>query len=82
VYPGTATERAGASVDFSGTQFGHEESVFITNDLGKVGQAHADGGGNFSTGSLSVPNTPGIYIYTFVGQNSGISGTSVITVTQ
>jgi hypothetical protein len=85
IYPGSATDRLGTSVDFTGKNFGHEESVVITYSNGgaavQISQAHADGGGNFSTGSLSVPSTPGTYTYTFVGQNSGITGTSLVTIT-
>ena len=74
------TVRAGTTIDFSGRNFGHEESVIVSLNGAIVATAHADGGGNFSTGSLSVPTTVGTYTYTFTGQTSGITGSATITV--
>jgi hypothetical protein len=67
-------------VDFSGRNFGHEETVTISRNGSQVGSAHADGGGNFSTGSMSIPSAAGTYTYAFTGSNSGKSASSTITV--
>ena len=73
------TGRAGGSIDFGGRHFGHEETVLVTQGATTVASAHADGGGNFSTGSLRLPTTAGTYTYSFRGQNSGIIGTAIVT---
>ncbi len=73
--------RAGTSVDFGGRNFGSEEAVTVTAHGALVTTAHADGGGNFSTGSLPVSNTVGAVTYTFTGQTSGIVRTVVLTIT-
>jgi hypothetical protein len=70
----------GSSMDFSGRNFGREEVVNIMLNGSTIGTAHADGGGNFSTGSLQLPLTPGMYTYTFMGQSSGMSAKSVVTI--
>ncbi len=72
--------RAGTSLDFSGRNFNHEEQVTVLMNGTTVATAHADGGGNFSTGSFSAPTTPGTYTYTFSGQN-GDSASASVTVT-
>jgi hypothetical protein len=81
VISGSTSARAGTSVDFVGSMFGHEENVAVTVNGQTIATPHADGGGNFSTGSLSVPSTPGTYTYIFTGQNSGIVGTASVQVT-
>lgn len=80
--PSTVTVSAGSNsvVDFNGRNFGHEETVTISRDGVQVGSVHADGGGNFSTGSMSLPTTAGTYTYTFAGATSGTSLTSTVTV--
>jgi hypothetical protein len=65
---------AGSSMDFSGRNFGHEQQITVMLNGQTVATAHADGGGNFSTGSIAVPSTPGTYVYTFMG--SGTASTS------
>ncbi|MDB5244568.1 MAG: hypothetical protein JWN18_438 [Parcubacteria group bacterium] len=65
------TYRAGGTIDFNGRNFGHEETVTITLNGQTVRTAHADGGGNFSTGSMTLPGTIGEYLYIFRGENSG-----------
>ena len=70
----------GAHIDFNGRNFGHEESVVVTMGGTTVATAHADGGGNFSTGSITIPMTTGSQTYTFTGQNSGTSATVTIIV--
>ena len=80
ISPNSITVKAGGSVDFGGKGFGTEEPVTVTNNGNMVTSAHADGGGNFSTGSLSVPMTPGNQTYTFRGTNSGTTATANITV--
>lgn len=67
------------SVDFGGRNFDHEEQVTVTLNGTTVGTAHADDGGNFSTGSMSLPTTPGTYTYTFSG-SKGDSATATVTV--
>jgi hypothetical protein len=81
ISPANVTARTGTEVDFGGNSFGHEEQVTIVANGQTISNAHADGGGNFSTGSISVPQTPGTYLYTFTGQNSGIIGTANVVVT-
>jgi hypothetical protein len=75
-----STIAAGSSVDLSGRNFGHEENVTVSLNGTTLATAHADGGGNFSTGSIPGPTIPGMYVYHFVGQNSGISATASVTV--
>lgn len=70
----------GGHIDFVGHGFGQEETVLIVRDGESIGSAHADGGGNFSTGAMSLPDTEDTYTFTFTGQSSGIVGTAVITV--
>ncbi len=74
------TVQAGGHLDFVGRNFGHEETVNITLNSVLIRTAHADGGGNFSTGSMSAPTTPGTYTYVFTGATSGRTANSVITV--
>ncbi|MDE1925420.1 MAG: fibronectin type III domain-containing protein [Patescibacteria group bacterium] len=75
------TFSAGGVIDFGGRNFGHEETVTVMDNSGNtLATPHADGGGNFSTGSLRVPSTPGSYTYHFVGQRSGLSANATITV--
>lgn len=78
--PSSQTVPGGHHVDFNGRNFGHEETVRIMLNGTEIGTAHADGGGNFSTGSLSIPQNAGTYTYIFTGANSGISQTSTFTV--
>ncbi len=82
VTPPTLTARAGTNVDFNGRNFGHEETVLIVANGQPAGSAHADGGGNFSTGSLSVSTVPGTYNYVFTGMTSGSSANVTVVVTQ
>ncbi len=80
--PATATVPAGGHsiIDFNGRNFGHEETIVIKLNGNQIRAAHADGGGNFSTGSMVMPSAPGVYTFTFIGQNSGIWFNSVVTV--
>ena len=80
VTPYATTMSPGSVVDFNGRNFGHEETVSVRLNGVEIATAHADGGGNFSTGSLRVPSTTGTYTYTFVGASSGKSLTSTIQV--
>jgi hypothetical protein len=68
------------AIDFSGRSFGHEESVSVMLNGITVTTAHADGGGNFSTGSFAAPSTVGNYTYQFKGMTSGITASAMITV--
>jgi hypothetical protein len=74
------TVSPGGHLNFGGRNFGREETVNITLNGVLLRTAHADGGGNFSTGSMSAPITPGTYTYVFTGQSSGRTANSVITV--
>lgn len=74
-----ATVAAGGAIDFTGRNFGHEQSITIARDGSVVGYAHADGGGNFSTGSMSAPSGAGSYAYTFTDE-SGHSAAATLTV--
>ncbi len=80
ITPSSATMAPGSTIDFKGTNFAHEEDVTVKRDGTTVGSAHADGGGNFTTGSMTVPSTPGTYTYTFTGETSATAVTSTITV--
>lgn len=60
--------QAGGQIDFGGHGFLHEENVAVMLNGQQVGSAHADGGGNFSTGSMTLPTTPGTYTYQFIGK--------------
>ncbi len=73
--------RAGGTLDFVGRNFGREEDVRISLSGSTIRTVHADGGGNFSTGSMSTPSSAGTYNYVFTGLSSGLSATSTITVT-
>lgn len=82
VGPEDATVRAGASIDFGGSGFWYDEPITIRDGSGMViGTARADGGGNWSTGSMSVPSSTGTYTYTFRGDWSGMTDMVTFTVT-
>lgn len=74
------TFSVGGSVDFSGRNFGHEEDVVITRNGQQVARAHADGGGNFSTGSIPLSSTPGSYTYVFSQPSNALTMPVTITV--
>jgi hypothetical protein len=74
-----STVRAGSIIDFVGRNFNHEDTVTIMLNGSTVRTVHADGGGNFSTGSMTAPSTPGSYQYTF--SDSGHTVVATITVT-
>lgn len=87
VVPGTPTidqngqtVSAGSTIDFGGHGFAREEEVRITLNGQRIANAHADGGGNFSTGSLRVPTAAGTYTYVFTGQRVGDTANATITV--
>jgi hypothetical protein len=71
---------AGGPMDLSGRNFGHEENVNVTVNGATVAVAHADGGGNFSTGSFNAPATPGTYTFVFTGQTSGFTNSTSLVV--
>jgi hypothetical protein len=73
--------RAGTSVDFTGRNWGTNEQVRVTDNGSVVTTAQADGGGNFSTGSLPVTNATGTQTYVFTGLTSGFTNTVTLTVT-
>lgn len=74
------TYRAGGSIDFGGHDFAHETNVTVTLNGATVGSAHADSGGNFSTGSIALPTSPGTYTYSFVPANGGTATQATVTV--
>ncbi len=74
------TVSPGEHVDYNGRNFGREEIVNIMLNGEQVGTAYADGGGNFSTGSLNAPTTPGTYTYTFIGTTSNVQQSTTIMV--
>jgi hypothetical protein len=82
ITPGTSSVKVGGGINFGGSQFGHEESVLVMLNGSTVTRAHADGGGNFSTGSMNAPLTPGMYTYTFKGVTSNILGSATVMVSQ
>ncbi|MDB5225737.1 MAG: hypothetical protein JWL87_689 [Candidatus Adlerbacteria bacterium] len=73
-----STVRAGGHLDFVGRNFGHEQDVAISLGGSVIRTVHADGGGNFSTGSMTAPATPGTYQYEF--KDSGHTVIATITV--
>lgn len=73
--------RAGTSIDLGGRNFWPDEQVKVMNNGDLITTARADGGGNFTTGSLPVSRTTGTQTYTLVGVESGISRSTNITVT-
>lgn len=76
----TSPMHVGGGVDFGGHGFGHEENVTVSLNGMFVTTAHADGGGNFSTGTFSLPMTAGTYTYVFTGVQSGDVAHTVVTV--
>ncbi len=78
IMPSIVLIDSGRSVDFNGRGFGHEEDVTITLGGSEVGSAHADGGGNFSTGSMTLIGT-GTKTYVFTGEESGITKSVTVT---
>lgn len=74
--------RPGEHLDFVGREFGREEDVTVTLNGEVVRTAHADGGGNFSTGSIAAPDVSGTYTYEFTGVDSGAQVSATVTVTQ
>lgn len=65
--------RAGDTIDFGGHRFMTEQQVAVTLGGVLVGTAHADGGGNFSTGSMRLPSVPGMYTYMFRGDRGDVA---------
>lgn len=78
--PQSATVFSGQHIDFTGHHFPHEADIVITLAGVVVGHAHADGGGNYTTGSLTMPTAPGVYVFTFTPTSGGTPMTSTITV--
>lgn len=74
------TTGSGGHIDFVGRNFGNEEDVLLTLDGVLLRVPHADGGGNFSTGSMTAPSTPGTYHYVFTGKRTWLTATSTVTV--
>ncbi len=75
------TVKAGGSIDFGGHNFGREEHVKIMMGGAVVGDAFTNSSGSFSTGSMTLPSTPGTTAtYTFSGQTSGITSTATLTI--
>lgn len=71
------TVGTGGTLNFGGHNFPHEENITITLNGMQVGTAHADGGGNFSTGSMTAPSTPGTYTYVFTGASGDVTSATV-----
>lgn len=63
----------GATLSVSGAGFQANEPIHLM--LGTAsGDTHADASGNFSGGSLTIPNVPsGSYVVIALGQNSGLA---------
>ncbi len=71
------TVGAGGTLNFGGRGFPREENITITLNGSHVATVHADGGGNFSTGSLTAPTTPGTYTYVFTGSTGDVTSATV-----
>lgn len=67
-------------LDFVGRNFGADEEVRLTLSGSTLRTLRADGGGNFSTGSMTGPTSPGTYTFVFTGLTSGRTANSTITV--
>lgn len=80
MYPQSATVRAGTSIDFNGRGFWPDEQIYVMENGIIVATARADGGGNWSTGSLPVGTATGSYAVKFVGASSNLVGWSTVTV--
>ena len=80
ISPTNTTVPAGERLDFNGRNFSHETDVKITLNGKMVGSVHADGGGNFSTGSIMAPTADGVYTYIFSEVGTSNTLNSVITV--
>jgi hypothetical protein len=80
VTPENSTVTPQQHIDFNGRDFNHEEDVTVTENGSSIETVHADGGGNFSTGSLTAPATPGTYTYTFTGNTYGDTASATVTV--
>lgn len=76
------TVRGGEHLDFVGREFGREENINVMLNGTRVRGAYADGGGNFSTGSIIAPHEPGVYTYEFVGERSNTTQQVIVTVTE
>lgn len=74
------TVRAGTNTDFGGHGFGAEEHITVRLEGMPAGSAFTNLAGGFSTGSITVPSTPGNYTYTFTGQVTGAVASAVIHV--
>jgi hypothetical protein len=72
--------RAGTNTDFGGHNFGSEEHIKVMQGGSQVATAFTNLAGGFSTGSVTVPSTPGSYTYTFTGLTSGKTASVTITV--
>ncbi|MBU6232275.1 fibronectin type III domain-containing protein [Patescibacteria group bacterium] len=77
ITPSSGTFPSGSTVDWNGRGFGHEEQVTVTENGKLAGSAHADGGGNFTTGSMTLPTTPGSYTYSFAGSSGDSASASI-----
>ena len=80
IMPSMSIAFTGQHIDFVGHNFPHETEINISRGGAIVAHSHADGGGNFSTGGLIMPTTPGTYIYTFTPVSGGTPVSATITV--
>ncbi|HEU5114881.1 MAG TPA: hypothetical protein VFT82_03895 [Candidatus Paceibacterota bacterium] len=82
ITPSSSSVRNGSTVDFTGRGFWNNEPVTVMSNGTTIATAQADGGGNFSTGSLPVyASNGGSQTYTFTGQWSGITGSATVSTT-
>lgn len=80
ISPTNITVIPGQHLDFNGRNFSHETDIMVSLNGMALTKAHADGGGNFTTGSLSAPTTTGMYTYRFTEVNTSNSINSSIKV--
>ncbi|HEV8666751.1 MAG TPA: fibronectin type III domain-containing protein [Candidatus Paceibacterota bacterium] len=71
------TTSAGGTLNFGGRGFPREENITISLNGTTVATVHADGGGNFSSGSLTAPATAGTYTYVFTGSTGDVTHATV-----
>lgn len=73
------TVYGGGSVDLGGRGFRPDETVIISANGHTIATGHADGGGNFTTGSISLPNMKGTQAITYTGMTSGVTRTMTLS---
>ncbi len=80
VTTGSTMVKPGQHLDFTGHNFTHETDVQVSVNGVMQAKTHADGGGNFSTGSIIGPEKEGTYTYVFSEMGSSNKVSVMVTV--